>query len=73
MQDIFQFKLAHKNIITEVPMFGLRRYPGCFQSVILLEDGVCEDERVICSEPYYIITSFLNFDSHLGLNVNNKL
>ena len=37
MQDIFQVTLEHKNIINEVPMFGLRMHSSYFQTIFLLE------------------------------------
>ncbi len=35
----------HKDIVNEVPIFGLWMYPGCFQTVFLLEDGVADDSH----------------------------
>ena len=40
VNDIFEVMLVHKDVVNEVPMFGPRMHPGCFKSVLLLEDSV---------------------------------
>ena len=40
VNDILGVTLVHKNVVSEVAMFGPRMHPGCFKSVLLLEDGV---------------------------------
>ena len=44
VNDVLKVTLVHKDIVNEVPMFGPRMHPGCFKSVLLLEDGVGDDK-----------------------------
>ena len=37
VNDVLEVTLVHKDVVNELPMFGLRMYPSCFKSVILLE------------------------------------
>ena len=47
VNDILEITLVHKDVVNEVPMFGPRIYPGCFKSVFLLEDDVCDNKLLL--------------------------
>ena len=46
--DVLDVMLLHKDVVNKVPIFGPRMHPGCFKSVLLLEDGV-DDDNVLLS------------------------
>ena len=47
VNDVLEVTLVRKDIVNEVPIFGPRLHPGCFKSVLLLEDGVGDDKLVL--------------------------
>ena len=43
VNDVLEVTLVHKDVVNEVPMFRPRMHPGCYKSLLLLEDGVGDD------------------------------
>ena len=50
VNDVLEVTLVHKDIVNDVLMFGLRMHPGCFKSVLLLEDGVGNSKLLLSAK-----------------------
>ena len=56
VNDILEVTLVHKDIVNEVTMFGPRMYPGCFKSVLLLEDGVGDAKLLLSAKLKHLLS-----------------
>ena len=50
VNDVLEIMLVHKDVVNKVPIFGLRMHPGCFKSVLLLEDGIGDDQLILSAK-----------------------
>ena len=50
VNDVLEVTLVHKNVINEMQMFGPGMHPGCFKSVLLLEDSVGDDKLLLSTK-----------------------